>query len=72
MDKCVCVCVCVCVCGAFILHTCSHMCGLIPCVFFAFAYACDTHVPFKLCTVCDCLSKNPPSMHLPVFQEIPF
>ena len=22
--------------------------------------------------ICDCLSKNPPSLHLPVFQEIPF
>ena len=22
--------------------------------------------------ICDCLSKNQPSLHLPVFQEIPF
>ena len=23
-------------------------------------------------TICDCLSKNPPSLHLPVFREVPF
>ena len=22
--------------------------------------------------ICDCLSENPPSSHLPVFREIPF
>ena len=22
--------------------------------------------------ICDCLSEKPPSLHLPVFQEIPF
>ena len=28
---------------------------------------------FLLCNyICDCLSKNPPSLHLPVFREIPF
>ena len=26
----------------------------------------------RLMHICDCLSENPPSSHLPVFQEIPF
>ena len=28
--------------------------------------------PQWILTICDCLSKNPPSLHLLVFQEIPF
>ena len=26
--------------------------GLMPRMFFAFAHACDTRVPFKLCVIC--------------------
>ena len=42
------------VCGAFILHacTCVYTCGLMPRVFFPFAHACDTRMPFKLWLIC--------------------
>ena len=42
------------VCGAFILHACRcvYTSGLMPRVFFAFAHACDTPVPYKLWVIC--------------------
>ena len=49
----------VCMC---LLFVCVNVYGI--CVYL-FMYVC-------VCIICDCLSKNRPSSHLPVFREIPF
>ena len=35
-------------------------------------YDVITFLPRYYDNICDCLSENPPSLHFPVFREIPF